>query len=207
MAGLLIAVALVVGCSADEAFYGTVLDPGDDAPAIRLSDQFGESVALSDFAGNVVLLTFLYTSCPDICPIVTETLRRTHQLLGSDAARIQMVAVSVDPEGDSVGRVHQYSEEREMQDKWRFLVGTEEELEPIWRSYWLDPVYTNGRGGGHDRGSVAEEVHAPASAGGYLITHGAPVFLIDSQGRRRVLFTNLSLEPRLLVHDVRLLLK
>jgi protein SCO1/2 len=206
-AGLLIVVVLAVGCSADEAFEGTLLDPVDDAPAIRLSDQFGESVALSDFAGKVVLLTFLYTSCPDVCPIVTETLRRTHELLGSDAARVQMVAVSVDPEGDSVGRAHQYSEEREMQDKWRFLVGTEEELEPIWRSYWLDPVSTNRGGSGHDGGSVAEEAGAPVSVGGYLIAHGAPVFLIDSQGKRRVLFTNLSLEPRPLVHDIRLLLR
>ena len=200
-------VALAAGCSTDEAFEGTLLDPADDAPAIRLSDQFGEPVALSDFAGKIVLLTFLYTSCPDVCPIVTETLRRTHQLLGSDAVGVQILAVSVDPEGDSVGRAHEYSEEREMQDKWRFLVGTEEELEPIWKSYWLDPVATNGGGAAHDEDSAAEEADVPGSASGYLISHGAPVFLIDTQGRRRVLFTNLSLEPRPLVHDVRLLLR
>ena len=41
-AGLLIVVALAMGCSAYEAFEGTLLDPVDDAPAIRLSDQFGE---------------------------------------------------------------------------------------------------------------------------------------------------------------------
>ena len=203
--GLLIVAGLAIGCSVDDAFEGTVLDPADDAPAIRLSDQFGEPVALSDFKGKVVLVTFLYTACPDVCPIVTETLRRTHQLLGGDAARVQMVAVSVDPERDSVKQVHEYSEQREMQDKWRFLVGTEEELAPIWRAYWLDPVTTNGgSGGGHEEESDED---AQASAGEYLISHGAPVFLIDPRGRRRVLFTNLSLEPRLLVHDVRLLLK
>ena len=203
--GLLASVGAVAGCATDEAFEGTVLDPADDAPAVSLSDQFGERVALSDFSGKVVLLTFLYTSCPDVCPIVAETLRRAHRLLGKDAARVQIVAVSVDPGRDSVEKAHEYSEQREMQDKWRFLVGTEEELKPIWRSYWLDPVTTNGASRGDDSSAVSSDV--PVSAGNYLISHGAPVFLIDAQGRRRVLFTNLSLEPRPLVHDVRLLLR
>ena len=180
-----------MGCASDDAFEGTVLDPADDAPEISLSDQFGETVALSDFAGKVVLLTFLYTSCPDVCPIVAETLRRTHQLLGKDAERVQIVAVSVDPDRDSVEAAHQYSEQREMQDKWRFLVGPEEELEPIWFSYWLDPVVSDGVG--RDGESHAA---GPVGPGEYLISHGAPVFLIDAEGRRRVLFTNLSLEPR-----------
>ncbi len=202
--GVLTLAAAAAGCASDEAFEGTVLDPADDAPAISLSDQFGETVALSDFAGKVVLLTFLYTACPDVCPIVTETLRRTHQLLGEDAAGVQIVAVSVDPERDSVEEAYGYSEDREMLDKWRFLVGTEEELEPVWRSYWLDPVTSDGGASGH-AGSAAGET--PVPAGEYLISHGAPVFVIDTEGKRRVLFTNLSLEPRPLVHDVRLLLR
>ena len=204
-AGFLALLGAVAGCATDEAFEGTVLDPADDAPAITLTDQLGEPVALSDFSGKVVLLTFLYTACPDVCPIVTETLRRTHQLLGKDAAMVQIVAVSVDPLRDSVEEAYEFSEQREMQDKWRFLVGTEEELEPVWRSYWLDPVTANGGSGDGESSSGASE--APASEGGYLINHGAPVFLIDTEGRRRVLFTNLSLEPRPLVHDVRLLLR
>ena len=203
--GFLTLAGAVAGCASDEAFEGTVLDPADDAPAISLSDQFGETVALSDFAGKVVLLTFLYTACPDVCPIVTETLRRTHQLLGEDAAKVQILAVSVDPGRDSAAEAYDYSQEREMQDKWRFLVGTEEELKPVWRSYWLDPVMANGGTGDGHAGSVAAET--PMPAGEYLINHGAPVFLIDREGRRRVLFTNLSLEPRPLVHDVRLLLR
>ncbi len=203
--GFLTLAAAVAGCASDEAFEGTVLDPADDAPAISLSDQFGETVALSDFAGKVVLLTFLYTACPDVCPIVTETLRRTHQLLGEDAARVQIVAVSVDPGRDSVEEAYGYSEDREMLDRWRFLVGTEEELEPIWRSYWLDPVTSGGGAGNGHEGSAAGET--PVPAGEYLINHGAPVFVIDAEGKRRVLFTNLSLEPRPLVHDVRLLLR
>ena len=202
--GVLTLASAAVGCASDDAFEGTVLDPADDAPAISLSDQFGETVALSDFAGKVVLLTFLYTACPDVCPIVTETLRRTHQLLGEDAAGVQIVAVSVDPERDSVEEAYGYSEDREMLDKWRFLVGTEEELEPVWRSYWLDPVTSDGGASGH-AGSAAGETPMPAVE--YLINHGAPVFVIDTEGKRRVLFTNLSLEPRPLVHDVRLLLR
>jgi cytochrome oxidase Cu insertion factor (SCO1/SenC/PrrC family) len=101
-----------------------------------------------------------------------------------------------------------------MLDKWRFLVGSEAELRPVWKSYWLDPIATLGGGAGEVDASHEEEegagVHPegdPNPGGAYLVSHSAPVFLIDSRGYRRVLLTELSLEPERLVHDVRLLLR
>ncbi len=207
-------VIIVAACSGAAAFQGTTLDPGP-APPFRLQDQYGEHAALSDMFGKVVALTFLYTQCPDVCPIVTETLRRAYVLLGDDASRVEFVAISVDPEGDSVDRAYSYSQEREMLDKWRYLVGTREELAPIWKAYWLDPV--------QDAAARQQAAHGdtqapppeddigqggPAAPGenSYLITHTTPVFLIDGDGKRRALFTSLSLEPDAIVHDIRLLL-
>ena len=72
--GLLVLALLATACSGSESFRGTALDTPDTAPPFQLRDQFGQAVSLSDYLGKPVVLTFLYTSCPDICPIVTETL-------------------------------------------------------------------------------------------------------------------------------------
>ena len=219
--GLLLVLVLisVASCSGPDSFQGTALDSPDIAPPFRLVNQFGDSVGLSDMAGKVVVLTFLYTSCPDICPLTTETLRRAHLLLGNDSSQIEMVAVSVDPQRDSVERAYQYSDERDMLNRWHYLVGSEEQLEPIWKSYWLAPIpdATNGINDppddGHDDGDIASKLgpadgvllhSAPDS---YRVSHTAPVFLIDRKGYRRSLFSNLSLDPQPLVHDIRLLIK
>ena len=234
--GLLLALVVisVVSCSGPDSFQGTELDSPDLAPPFRLVNQFGDYVALSDMAGKVVVLTFLYTNCPDICPLTTETLRRAHTILGKDANHIAMVAISVDPQRDSVESAHRYSDERDMLNRWHYLVGRAEELEPIWKSYWLDPIQEtvnsadallneeHGDGDiasriptlraglglsaddGHDLGDVAILHSAPDS---YLVNHTAPVFLIDRKGYRRSLFSSLSLDPQPLVHDIRLLIK
>ena len=219
--GFVLAFLLVVAmaCSGPASFQGTALDPPEVAPSFRLQDQFGHTVGLSDWAGKVVALTFLYTNCPDICPVVTETLRRTQQLLGNDASQVELVAITVDPQRDSVERAYQYSQEKGMLDRWHFLVGSEEQLSPIWWSYWLAPVSSvQGRHDGsyddsHREGTAGPELKGGVgstglpSGGDYLVSHTAPVFLIDRQGYRRVLFINPSLDPDPLVHDIKLLMK
>ncbi len=224
--GLALLLVILSSCSGGASFRGTVLVPGDAAPPFRLHDQFGNSVALSDFSGKVVVLTFLYTHCPDVCPITAEALRRAQTLLGDDAREAEFVAITVDPQRDSVERAHQYSQEMDMLDRWRFLVGSREQLDPIWKSYWLDPIRdlpTHGEdshNGSNDAEAATGKLNTlnalaespspspvEASVEGYLVSHTAPVFLIDHQGDRRVLFTNLSLDPQPLVHDIRLLIK
>ena len=184
-------VITVAACSGATAFQGTTLNP-DPAPPFRLQDQYGEHAALSDMSGKVVALTFLYTHCPDVCPIVTETLRRAYILLGDDASRVEFIAISVDPERDTVDRAYSYSQEREMLDKWRYLVGDRGELAPIWKAYWLDPVQDSSppqqdaHGDGQDSppdGNTGQGGPASPEANSYLITHTTPVFLIDGDGK------------------------
>ena len=71
----LMLVGLSACASTDEPLLGTVLTTSDPAPPFRLHDHFGQQVALSDFDGRVVLLTFLYTYCQDVCPMVAGHLR------------------------------------------------------------------------------------------------------------------------------------
>ena len=207
--GLLFLIAMA--CSEAASFQGTELDPADAAPAFQLTDQFGGAAGLADFSGKLVVLTFLYTNCPDVCPIVTETLRRTHERLGDDASQVQFLAVSVDPLRDSIDVVYRYSQERDMQHRWRFLVGSEAQLSPVWRAYWLDPVrdiraLEDGSDPGHSSEESARNGSTPP-ANPYLVSHTAPIFLIDREGYRRVVFTSPSLDPEPLVHDIRILIR
>ena len=171
----------------------------------RLTDQFGESVALSDFKGKVALLTFLYTDCPDVCPIAANHLRQASRLLSEDGADIAIVIVSVDPDGDSVDAARAYSERWEMSERWSYLVGSEEALRPIWAAYYIDPyLHGPGRNGASSLPQTPSGgVSALAAQTGRII-HSAPIYLIDADGIMRVVFT-MPFETEDLVNDVRLL--
>src|SRR5215470_1019174 len=60
---------------------------GAAAPNFRLSDQFGNPISLSQFQGKPVVLTFLYTHCPDTCPLIADKLHLTLTKLGSDSSK------------------------------------------------------------------------------------------------------------------------
>ncbi len=180
------------------------------ATPFQLQDQFGQSVSLSDFSGKVVALTFLYTNCPDVCPLTTEALRKTYETLGSDVSKVAFVAITVDPARDTVQQVFQYSRDKEMLERWHFLTGSVEELEPVWQGYFVaaDP-YLSGEGGATEFLTQATLAQRAKQAGlpAYLITHQAPVYLIDGNGQIRVLHSDVTLDTEPLVKDLRLLVK
>ena len=202
-------VALLSACGEPEAFKGTVLTSGDSAPGFELINQFGGQVNSNDYLGSPVLLTFLYTSCPDVCPITAGQLRETLDLLGEEADRVRVAVISVDPERDTVEAAREFSERWDMADAWDFLVGGRDVLEPLWRAYYIDPAI-------EDHASSAGSSH-PSPQGGatgslqqsfserYLVVHSNPVYLMDDEGVMRVVFTS-PLDPDEIAHDVRLLL-
>ena len=193
-------------------FRGTFLTANAAAAPFTLRDQFGQSVSLSDFKGKVVLLTFLYTNCPDVCPITTNQLREAYDSLGERANDIAIVVVSVDPDRDTVAAALDYSERWEMTDRWSYLVGTQPELAPVWKAYYLDPASL--RPGSHDDDGPDHEGTSSAGSGNagidatvresYLVIHSAPIYLIDRDGIARVVVTH-PFEVSDLVHDVRAL--
>jgi len=215
LGGVLAVFLVLAGCATVTAteLRGTVLTAGDPAPTFRLTDQFGDSRTLSDYNdGKVVVLTFLYTYCRDICPIVTHRIRAMQGLLGDDLSEVSIVAVSVDPERDTTERALEYSRDWGMADKWAYLVGSQQELAPVWASYFVSSVL--------DEPPVAGEIPAALEvpdlsgvdalrrdvAQRYSVSHQAPVYLIDMNGDLRVLHT-LPIDPDDVVHDIRQLLK
>lgn len=101
------------------------------APDFRLTDQFGKQISLSQFRGEPVILTFLYAHCPDVCPLTAETLHATQLQLGKDASHVMMLAISVDPKGDTQAAVQNFSAEHKLTSNWHYLIGTQSELAPV----------------------------------------------------------------------------
>ena len=136
------------------------------APDFRLKDQFGTEVSLSQFKGKPVVLTFLYTHCPDVCPLTADKLHVAMQNLGNDAQQVTVLAVSMDPKGDTAAAAQNFSRIHKLGDYFHFLIGAHDELAPVWAAYSVD-------------------AQAATSAG--VVSHSTAIYVIDKQGRERVL--------------------
>ncbi|XXF77409.1 SCO family protein [Myxococcaceae bacterium GXIMD 01537] len=82
--------------------------PSRPAPPLVATLASGEAFRLSDLGGKVVLLSFGYTACPDVCPTTLTQLNRLYRELGTEAGDVEVVFVSVDPERDSASRLETY---------------------------------------------------------------------------------------------------
>lgn len=185
-AALLIAGALRIGNGGAPRLIGTPLGNREQAPDFRLHDSSGQSYALSQFRGQVVVLTFLYTHCPDVCPLTAELLRHVDQLAGH-LASVTYIAVSVDPAGDTPDSIAAFTAEHHLDElglRWHYLIGTPEELGPVWQQYY-----------------IREYMPAPAGA---TVDHVSAIYFIDKAGNRRVL-THEDTPPEELVHNERVL--
>lgn len=129
MLGLL---ALVLAGCARPGLSTTAALDATPAPTFSLKDASGRPFSLVGACGQVVLLTFLYTHCPDVCPLIATKLQVTLGQLGSDAEQVRVVAVSVDPVGDTPASVAQFSAAHQMTGKWVYLLGSLDQLAPVW---------------------------------------------------------------------------
>ncbi len=147
----------------------------------------GKPASLSDFRGKVVLLNFGYTHCPDICPMVVARMTQVVKRLGEDAAKVQGVFVTFDPERDTVERLHEYLQY--FNPGFVGFSGTEAQIKQAAKQFGV--IYMPQRGD---------------SAAGTLFTHSDFIYLLDRQGRVRALFaTDKPLQE--MVEDVRSLLE
>ena len=144
LAAVVIAVAAapLSGCgegsgASDWRYAGQTLQPARIAPDFTARDADGRRVRLSQFRGKAVLLTFVYTRCPDVCPLIVGNLRAALLRAGSGAGRAQVIAVSVDPQGDTPRSVRRFVAAHGMAGRLEYLIGSKAELAPIWRSYGI----------------------------------------------------------------------
>jgi len=171
-----------------DTFRGTLYDPALPAPEIVLGRDNGSSFRLSEQQGNVVLLFFGYTSCPDVCPTTLSELRKVKEELGSKAEQVKVVFVTVDPERDTPEQIQKYVSI--FNPAFIGLSGSLEELEPVWKDY----------------GVYREVEEVATSAAGYLVNHTARVYLIDQDGNLRLSYS-FGTPTDDIVHDLKILFK
>lgn len=187
--GLLLALAL--GCTDKGAPSGPAYRASDVSGAgfgrdFRLADHNGRTRTLNDFRGKVVLLSFGYTHCPDVCPTTLAELAGLMERLGSDAQRVQVLFVTLDPERDTPAQLARYV--------------------PFFHPGFLglrgDLAATTATAGEF---RVAYQKQDIGSAAGYSVDHSTGIYAFDPAGRLR-LFIDYNSPLEDVVHDVRLLL-
>jgi protein SCO1/2 len=160
-----------------------------NAPDFRLNDQFGNAISLSHFRGQPVVLTFLYTHCPDTCPLIADKLHLALGKLGSSSTRVGVLAVSTDPKNDTTQSAYQFSQTHHLLNQWHFLVGTQATLTPIWSAY-----------------SVYAASTTPTASDNNTVDHTVAIYLIDKQGHERI-YLGEDFDPNVLASDLQTLLK
>ena len=103
---------------------GGTISPRISAPAIELRDYSGKRVTLAESRGKAVLLTFLYTHCPDVCPLIAGNLRVVQNQLKDKAKDVVVLAVSTDPRGDTPRNVAKFLRIHRMTGRMDYLIGS-----------------------------------------------------------------------------------
>jgi len=203
------------------SLVGTVLTHPVAAPDFSLDDQHGAAFRLADARGSVVVLTFIYTHCTDLCPYVAIKVKKVISLLGADARRARFVAVTTDPARDTREVTAEYSRAAGLFAEWHFLSGPSEAVAAVWRDFGIGvrvkaPADSEGGEGPADEAQIrtaglgaadlaAADGIARRFGGGYEVSHSTPFWLVDPRGIIRVSLDS-SASPADLVTDVRLLL-
>jgi protein SCO1/2 len=160
-------------------FYGPTLPASFPAVDFALRDQNGKTIRLSQYRGQVVVLTFVYSTCQDVCPVVVEQIRGA---LNDLRHRVPAIAVSVDPKQDTPQNVNAFLIKENVSGQLEYLVGPRRELSPIWKEFGVQP-----------------QINVNSSKS----DHSIDVVLLDKTGKGRVGYTDINqMDPDDIAHDI-----
>lgn len=175
-----------IGTTTKSASYdGSLADPPAPAPPLRLRSYLGKTVNIEQYRGKALLVTFLYTNCPDVCPLITAGLHAALDAMGPRlAAKTQIVAVSVDPRGDTRAAVAAFLARHEMTGRMQYLIGNAHELGHVWSDWNI----------GSERDAQQPQ----------LVNHSGLVYGISAGGKITTVYAS-NFRPGEIAHDVPLL--
>lgn len=209
-----------------DEFYGEDINPPITVNEFQLIDDKGEIVTMSQFEGQVVVVTFLFTRCPDICPVVSANLAFIAQELGDlHGTSVQILTVTVDPWTDNSSVLGNYADVRGL--SWPHLTGSVEDLEPVWMNFDVglatydtdvdDDGVADGfdscpdtpegeevdnNGCGKDTQQPDGEVitnHHPLD---YWVDHTTGTIIVDKNMEQRVWWADTDWNPELVLEDI-----
>jgi protein SCO1 len=160
-----------------EGFQGAIRPQGIPPIKFALKDQNGKVATLAQYRGEPVILTFMYSTCKDTCPLTAQQIRGALDQLGQD---VPTLAISVDPANDTPLNAKRFVNQQSLTGRMRFLLGDKAQLAPIWKAYGIQPQ-------------------------GKAFDHSAYVVLVDAKGVQRVGWPTEKLSPEGLAHDLKIL--
>ena len=126
-----------VGTSSSQQAPVRFLPPPGLARDFRLADENGHMRSIAAARGKVVALTWVYSTCRDLCPaegnIISDAVKRVGH-------GVEVYAISVDPVGDTPERVRAWLKRRNFGPEAHYLIGTRAQLAPVWRAYAIAPI-------------------------------------------------------------------
>ena len=152
-----------------------------------LTDQASRPFRFQSLRGKVVIVAFAYTTCPDVCPLITAAMRQIQDgLRGEERKGTYLITVTTDPEIDTPQVLAAYAKRYGVDHaNWAFVTGDEAALKKVWKNFGVG-VKRKARG---------------------LIDHTTLTAVIDRSGTMRVVYIGTSPEPKAILKDVRGLLQ
>jgi protein SCO1/2 len=166
-------------------YSGSLASPPAPEPPLSLRNYKGERVNVAQYKGHAVLVTFIYTHCPDVCPLITSNLGVALNLMGAQtASKVRVVAVSVDPRGDTPKSIAVFLKRHGVAGRMQYLVGSKHELARVWKAW----------GVGSEQDASNPE----------LVNHSGLVYGVSAQGKITTLYAA-NFKPQEIAHDAPLL--
>jgi protein SCO1/2 len=155
-------------------------------PDFSLTDQQGEPFEFKVLKDQIVLLTFVYTTCPDVCPLVTVSMRSVQKDLSpKERESVYLLSVTTDPEIDKPEILKSYGERHQVDfTNWSLLTGNIQQLAFIWKAFGIK-VLRKARG---------------------LVSHTSLTALMDKKGVVRIIYTGTAPDAKVILKDLRMLL-
>jgi protein SCO1/2 len=171
------------GTARTAQFAGTTVSPPQPAPALAtLRNYDSSSFNLATDRGKAVFVTFLYSHCPDVCPLIASNLHNAYaRMTPAERSKVGIVAVSVDPHGDTAGTVAAFVRQHELTGEARYLIGSASQLVPVWKAWNV--------------GSEADTSRPD------LVNHSALIYGISATGKIYTIYPA-NFEPEQIIHDV-----
>jgi protein SCO1/2 len=189
--------ALVAGCGGSSSssdpttttasaanYSGATANPPKPAPALQLSNYNGKPVNIDQYKGKAVLVTFIYDHCPDICPLIVSNLHAAqNQMSAAERKQLQIIAVSVDPKGDTPQTVKTFLADHQMTGRMDYLIGSRPQLENVWADWNI------------------KQKNDPSNKNPDAVEHSALIYGISGTGDITTLYPA-NFKPDQIVHDV-----
>lgn len=151
-----------------------------------LTSDSDAPITAAAFKGDITLVFFGYTHCPDVCPETMARLSQVLQQLGPDAEHVRIAFITVDPHRDTPAILHAYVHAFDARHAVG-LTGSDQAIKSLARRY-----------------RVAYELGKPDSDGNYEVNHSSAIYIFDGQGHIRLMATDND-PAEFLVHDLRML--